>query len=107
MNVVLDDAEEVWTKSTKSKKQGDRNHLGSFAPVSCPTSYAYADHGYHVDGHRSAVTQGRKHHFDSTSDTLVQRLKNAVDLDFISLLLCCFPLCVLYSPPSFLSAVLG
>ncbi|GAA5948388.1 hypothetical protein JCM3765_001401 [Sporobolomyces pararoseus] len=28
MNVVLDEAEEVWVKDTKSKKAGDRNHLG-------------------------------------------------------------------------------
>ncbi|GAA5984836.1 hypothetical protein JCM10908_003528 [Rhodotorula pacifica] len=28
MNVVLDDAEEVWTKDTKSRKVGDRQSLG-------------------------------------------------------------------------------
>ncbi|GAA5876759.1 hypothetical protein JCM3774_003465 [Rhodotorula dairenensis] len=28
MNVVLDDAEEVWTKDTKSRKVGDRQTLG-------------------------------------------------------------------------------
>lgn len=29
MNVVLDDAEEVWTKDTKSRKVGDRQSLGA------------------------------------------------------------------------------
>ncbi|BGP02825.1 hypothetical protein NBRC10513v2_006549 [Rhodotorula toruloides] len=28
MNVVLDDAEEVWVKDTKTKKTGDRQQLG-------------------------------------------------------------------------------
>ncbi|KWU44539.1 putative small nuclear ribonucleo protein E [Rhodotorula sp. JG-1b] len=28
MNVVLDDAEEVWTKDTKSRKVGERQSLG-------------------------------------------------------------------------------
>lgn len=32
MNVVLDDAEEVWVKDTKSKKLGTRNHLGTPTP---------------------------------------------------------------------------
>ena len=32
MNVVMDDAEEVWVKETKSKKLGSRNHLGTPPP---------------------------------------------------------------------------
>ncbi|BGO94878.1 hypothetical protein NBRC10512_007165 [Rhodotorula toruloides] len=28
MNIVLDDAEEVWVKDTKTKKTGDRQQLG-------------------------------------------------------------------------------
>lgn len=28
MNVVMDDAEEVWIKDTKAKKAGARNSLG-------------------------------------------------------------------------------
>lgn len=28
MNIVLDDADEVWIKETKAKKVGDRNTLG-------------------------------------------------------------------------------
>ncbi|GAA5995624.1 small nuclear ribonucleoprotein E [Rhodotorula paludigena] len=28
MNVVLDDAEEIWVKDTKAKKAGDRQRLG-------------------------------------------------------------------------------
>lgn len=31
MNVVVDDAEEVWVKDTKSKKNGDRNSLGEYS----------------------------------------------------------------------------
>lgn len=30
MNVVVDDAEEVWVKDTKAKKLGSRNTLGQF-----------------------------------------------------------------------------
>lgn len=34
MNVVLDDAEEVWVKDTKARKVGDRQTLGAFpAPL--------------------------------------------------------------------------
>ncbi len=33
MNVVMDDAEEVWVKETKSKKLGSRNHLGTLPPA--------------------------------------------------------------------------
>lgn len=31
MNVVLDDAEEVWVKDTKTKKLGARNPLGTLS----------------------------------------------------------------------------
>jgi small nuclear ribonucleoprotein (snRNP)-like protein len=30
MNVVLDEAEEVWLKETKTKKVGDKATLGTF-----------------------------------------------------------------------------
>lgn len=39
MNVVLDEAEEVWLKETKTKKVGDKATLGpSSTPSYSPTS---------------------------------------------------------------------
>lgn len=44
MNVVLDEAEEVWLKETKTKKVGDKATLGVFCHLSTtPTSSAVLD----------------------------------------------------------------
>jgi small nuclear ribonucleoprotein (snRNP)-like protein len=45
MNVVLDEAEEVWVKDTKTKKAGDRNTLGKLALFRFTPSRIFADDG--------------------------------------------------------------
>lgn len=70
MNVVLDDAEEVWTKTTKSKKQGDRNHLGSVHPLAC----TFDEVVLMILTLRTTTAQGREYHANSTgiaNDSLI------------------------------------
>jgi len=68
MNVVLDDAEEVYVKDTKSKKTGDRQRLGasrslSPLPRSLPRRVRAADRDGILDrARRPATAQGREHH---------------------------------------------
>lgn len=63
MNVVLDDAEEIWVKDTKAKKAGDRQRLGALATL----QFSLVRLGSEIDlaltrVHRSATAQGREHH---------------------------------------------
>lgn len=58
MNIVLDDAEEVWVKDTKTKKTGDRQQLGAFALPLSPRCQADSL----SRGDRPATAQGGEHH---------------------------------------------
>lgn len=63
MNVVLDDAEEVWTKDTKARKVGERQTLGALIRI---LSSGRNTHTHQMltrgAGSRSATAQGREHY---------------------------------------------
>lgn len=64
MNVVLDDAEEVWTKDTKSRKVGERQSLGALTSLAIRMhrqEQQKADRVFCL-GSRSATAQGREHY---------------------------------------------